>query len=135
MEGGGYHMIKTILGYDIEPGVSSGEYEQWLFDVHVPDLMANPHLDRMVLHKVLRPVRSSSGGAVAITDGQLFYRIAEMHFADEDAYQRYLEWFEEHPIPAERSPAGRTAFRFYLVTEVTEIERGGSGAPGRSQRQ
>lgn len=130
MEGGRDDMIKTILGYDIEPGVSSEEYERWLFDVHVPDLTANPHLDRMVLHKVLRPVRSSSGGAVDITGGQLFYRIAEMHFADEDAYQRYLEWFEEHPIPAERSPAGRTAFRFYLVTDVTEVERDG----GRAQR-
>lgn len=120
-------MIKTILGYDIEPGVSPGEYERWLFDIHVPDLMANPHLGRLVLHKVLRPVRSSSGGAVAITGGQLFYRIAEMHFADEAAYQRYLEWFDEHPIPVERSPAGRTAFRFYLVTDVTEIDRDDSG--------
>lgn len=127
-------MIKAILGYDIEPGVSPGEYEQWLFDVHVPDLMANPHLDRLVLHKVLRPVPSSSGGAVAIADNQLFYRITEMRFADETAYQRYLAWFDEHPIPAERSPAGRTAFRFYLVTDVTEIERGGVGPAASWER-
>ena len=126
-------MIKTILGYDIETGVSPMEYEQWLFDVHVPDLTANPHLDRLVLHKVLRPVPSSSGGAVAITDNQLFYRITEMHFADEAAYQRYLAWFEEHPIPAERSPAGRTAFRFYLVTDVTEIEPGGAHAASQEK--
>ena len=29
----------------------------------------------------------------------------------------------EHPIPAERGPAGRTDFMFYLVTESTEVTR------------
>ena len=48
-------MIKTILGYEIEDGVSPEEYERWLFDVHAPDLMANPYLDRIVFNKVLRP--------------------------------------------------------------------------------
>ena len=46
-----------------------------------------------------------------------------MHYADEDAYAKYLAWFEEHPIPAERGPAGRTDFTFYLVTESTEVTR------------
>lgn len=116
-------MIKTILGYEIEPGVTPEEYERWLFDVHVPDIMANPHVDKLVFNKVLRPVRRTSDGSVSIDSGQMFYRIAEMHFADEAAYAAYLAWFDAHPIPAERSPAGRTAFRFYLVTEVTEVDR------------
>ena len=116
-------MIKTILGYEIEPGVTPEEYERWLFDVHVPDIMANPHVDKLVFNKVLRPVRRTSDGSVSIDSGRMFYRIAEMHFADEAAYAAYLAWFDEHPIPAERSPAGRTAFRFYLVTEVTEVDR------------
>lgn len=116
-------MIKTVLGYDIEPGVSAEEYERWLFGVHVPDIMANPHVDRLVFNKVLRPVLQASGGSTSIDDGLTFYRVAEMHFADEDAYQRYLDWFDEHPIPADRSPKGRTAFRFYLVTDVIEVDR------------
>ena len=53
-------MIKTILGYEIEDGVSPEEYEHWLFDVHAPDLMTNPYLDRIVFNKVLRPVRQAS---------------------------------------------------------------------------
>jgi|BarGraIncu00222A_1022003.scaffolds.fasta_scaffold00658_7 hypothetical protein len=116
-------MIKTVLGYDIAPGVSEEEYERWLFGVHVPDIMANPHVDRLVFNKVLRPVTKTSGGTTAGDSSLLFYRVAEMHFADENAYQRYLDWFDDHPVPAERSPAGRTAFQFYLVTDVTEVDR------------
>lgn len=115
--------IKTILGYEIVPGVSPEEYERWLFEVHAPDLLANPHLDRIVFNKVLRPVRRASGGTADVPEGLTFYRIAEMHYADEAAYPAYLDWFAEPPIPAERGPAGRTAFRFYLVTESTEVTR------------
>lgn len=79
--------IKTILGYDIQPGVSPQEYESWLFDVHAPDLLANPHLDRIVFNKVLEPVRQASGGTAAVPAGQTFYRIAEMHYTDEAAYR------------------------------------------------
>jgi len=115
--------VKTILGYDIHDGVSAEEYESWLFEVHAPDLLANPHLDRIVFNRVLRPVTRASGGSADVAVGYTFYRIAEMHFADEDAYAAYLAWFAEHPIPAERGPAGRTDFRFYLVTESTEVTR------------
>ena len=122
-------MIKTVLGYDIEPGVSEEEYERWLFEVHVPDILANPHVDRLVFNKVLRPVPSSSDGSVSIAGGLSFYRVAEMHFRDEEAYAAYRAWFDEHPIPAERSPKGRTAFRFYLVTDVVEADRSGQMPP------
>ena len=115
--------LKTIVGYEIVPGVSAEEYERWLFEVHAPDLLANPHLDRIVFNKVLRPVRSASGGTAVVPDGVSLYRVAEMHYADEAAYQRYLEWFELHPIPAERGPAGRTDFRFYVVAESVEVTR------------
>ena len=58
--------IKTILGYDIVPGVTPEEYEPWLFEVHAPDLLANPYLDRIVFNKVLRPgeagLRRDGGG-------------------------------------------------------------------------
>ncbi len=57
--------VKTILGYEIAEGVSPEEYERWLFEVHAPDLLANPHLDRIVFNKVLRPVRQASGGTAA----------------------------------------------------------------------
>ena len=123
-------MIKTVLGYDIAEGVSPEEYERWLFEVHVPDIMANPHVDKLVFNKVLRPVARASDGTVTESgQGLSFYRVAEMHFADEDAYQRYLDWFADHPVPADRGPAGRTAFRFYLVTDVTEVDRSTMSLP------
>ncbi|MDQ3732940.1 MAG: hypothetical protein M3400_02895 [Actinomycetota bacterium] len=115
--------IKTILGYDIVDGVAAADYEKWLFEVHAPDLLANPHLDRIVFNKVLRPVTQASGGSAQVPVGHSFYRIAEMHFADEQAYANYRAWFAEHPIPPERGPAGRTDFKFYLVTESTEVTR------------
>ena len=33
------------------------------------------------------------------------------------------EWFDTNPIPAERGPAGRTDFKFYVLTEVAEATR------------
>lgn len=116
-------MIKAILGYDIEPGVTAEEYERWLFEVHAPDLLANPYLDRIVFNKVLGPVTQASGGAAEIGVNTTFYRIAELHFADEQSYRNYRRWFEEHPIPVDRGPAGRTAFRFYVLAESRTVER------------
>ena len=116
-------MIKTILGYDIEDGVSPEEYEKWLFEVHAPDLLANPHLDRIVFNKVLRPVTQASGGSASVPQGYTFYRIAEMHYADEAAYTAYQQWFATRPLPVERGPAGRTKFKFYVVAESTQVTR------------
>lgn len=116
-------MIKTVLGYDIVPGVTPEEYERWLFEVHAPDLLANPHLDRIIFTKVLRPVTSTSGGAAQVGTTQTFYRIAEMHFADEAAYENYQRWWADNPIPPERGPAGRTDFRFYVLGETTTVDR------------
>ena len=117
--------VRTILGYDIVDGVSEEDYEHWLFDIHVPDILANPHVDRLSFNKVLGPVGRASDGS-ATSDGQLtFYRIAEMEFADMEAYQAYLKWFEAHPVPPSRGPAGRTAFRFYLITDSVVSDRNG----------
>jgi hypothetical protein len=117
-------MIKAILGYDVEPGLTAEQYEKWLFEVHAPDLLSNPHLAKLVLNKVLRPVTSTSGGLARIPDGASFYRISELHFADEAAFEAYQQWFAEHPLLPERGPSGRTAFRFYVITDETVLVRG-----------
>ena len=116
-------MIKTLIGYDVEPGVEVEEYERWLREVHIPDILANPHVSRLVFNTVIRPVTRTSGGADSVEGGLSFYRIAEMHFEDTAAYERYLHWFDEHPIPADRGPKGRTAFRFYLLADSFEVGR------------
>lgn len=115
--------VKSILGYDIVEGVSEDEYERWLWDVHVPDLLANPYLDRMVFNKVLRPITSTSAGTPTGDEPMMFYRIAELHYASHEAYENYLQWFVDNPIPAERSPAGRTEFRFYVLCDSREADR------------
>lgn len=105
--------VKCVIGYDIVEGLSAAEYDDWLWHVHFPDLLANPNLDRIVLNSVIRPVRGEES----------FYRIAELHFSSGAAYQAYLDWFMERPIPAERGPAGRTDFKFYVLCTVQEIDR------------
>ena len=118
--------VKTILGYDIMAGVSVGDYEEWLWDIHYPDLLANPYLERIVLNTIVRPVNTTSAGTPIMEVPETFYRIVELHYADIEAYENYLQWFVEHPIPAERSPAGRTEFKFYVLCDVEEVTRDGS---------
>lgn len=115
--------IKAILGYDIIEGISVENYERWIWDVHVPDLLANPYVDKLVFNTVIRPIVATSSGSPTAEDPETFYRIAELHFADHDAYEKYLEWFRENPIPPERGPAGRTKFRFYVLTDSVEATR------------
>ncbi len=115
--------VKAILGYDIVDGISIDEYEQWLWDVHVPDLLANPFVESLVFNKVIRPITATSSGSATADDPQTFYRIAELQFADHDAYEAYLRWFRDNPIPPERGPAGRTKFRFYVLTDSVEAKR------------
>jgi hypothetical protein len=115
--------VKALLGYDIVDGVSVAEYEAWLADVHFPDLLANPHLDRLVLDDIVRPITATSAGTPTVGEPTTFYRIVELHFADQLAYQRYLDWFEANPIPEDRSPAGRTQFRFYVLADSSVTDR------------
>lgn len=115
--------VKALLGYEIVDGVSVHEYETWLAEVHFPDLLANPHLDRLVTNTVLRPITTTSAGTAAMDEPTTFYRIVELHFADHAAYDAYLAWFEANPIPEERSPTGRTAFRFYVLADSAVTDR------------
>jgi hypothetical protein len=119
-------VIKALVGYTLCAGVTPREYDEWLWKVHTPDLLANPHLDRIVYNTVLRPVATASGDTMTLPQSMPLYRIAELHFRDESAYAAYRAWFAEHPIPAERGPAGRTDFKFYLLAEVAEASRGGT---------
>lgn len=115
--------VKALVGYDVESGLTRQEYDRWLFDVHVPDLLANPYLESMVLNTVVEQVDSTSGSATRPAQAVRLYRVAELHFADLDQYRRYREWFELHPIPPERSPAGRSDFKFYVLCESQELTR------------
>ena len=107
-------MIKAILGYDIEPHLTEEEYDQWLREVHLPDLKQIPGLRRVVLNTVMDVVR----------EGQRFYRIAELHYDDWEAFERAREWRRRNPVAPERAPEGKTAFRFYVVCESEVVPVG-----------
>jgi hypothetical protein len=121
--------VKAILGYEIIEGMTPEEYDEWIWEVHVPDLLANPHIDRIVFDTVVRPITQTSAGTPITDDPVALYRIAELHFADHDAYDAWLRWFEEHPVPVERSPFGRTDFKFYVLTDSVVAERDAGFTP------
>ena len=73
------------------------------------------------VHSDGRKARLSSGAAVV--NSLEFHRLAELHFASHDAYDAYIEWFQAHVIPPPRTPAGKSAFKFYLISEGEIVER------------
>lgn len=104
-------MVKAILGYDIEPGISEEEYERWFREVHIPDLKKIPGLKKAVFNTVRGQVR----------EGQTFYRISELHYESMESLKAALEWRVENPYAPEGSPEGKAAFRFYVICETEEV--------------
>ena len=107
-------MVKAILGYDIMPGMTMEEYEKWLREIHVPDLRRIPELKKVVFNTVKGIVRGNSA----------FYRIAELHYDSMEAFEKAKKWREEHPVAKERSPHGKTDFKFYVICETEELDFG-----------
>lgn len=105
-------MVKAILGYDIFPGISVEDYEKWLFEIHLEDLKKIPGLKRVVFNTVCDTVM----------EGASFYRIAELHYENMEAFNLAMAWRKENPVSKERSPIGKTDFKFYVVCETEEIE-------------
>ena len=104
-------MVKAILGYDIMPEMTVEEYEKWLTDIHIPDLSKIPGLNKVVLNTVKGK----------IMPGMSFYRVAELHYDSMEAFEKAKKWREENPIPEERSPKGKTDFKFYVIAETEEF--------------
>ena len=106
-------MVKAILGYDIMPGMTVEEYEKWLREIHIPDLLKIPGLRKFVLNTVKGKV----------IPGMSFYRVAELHYDSMEAFEKAKKWREENPVSEERSPKGKTDFKFYVICETEEFEK------------
>jgi uncharacterized protein (TIGR02118 family) len=104
-------MVKAILGYDIMPGMSVAQYEKWLKEIHIPDLSKVPGLKRVVLNTVKGIIRGET----------TFYRIAELYYDNMETFERARKWREENPVSEERSPKGKTDFKFYVLCETEEF--------------
>ena len=105
-------MVKAILAYDIMPGMSVAEYDKWLREIHIPDLSRIPGLRKIVFNTVKGIVLGET----------TFYRIAELHYDSMEAFERAKKWREKNPVSEERSPKGKTDFKFYVVCETEEVE-------------
>ncbi len=105
-------MVKAILAYDIMPGMSVAEYDKWLREIHIPDLSRIPGLRKIVFNTVKGIVLGET----------TFYRIAELHYDSMEAFERAKKWREQNPVSEERSPKGKTDFKFYVVCETEEVE-------------
>lgn len=107
----GDEMVKAILGYDIMPGMTVVAYEQWLREIHIPDLCRVPGLRKIVFNTVRDIVQGET----------TFYRIAELHYDDMPSFEKAMKWRKQNPVSDERSPKGKTDFKFYVVCETEEI--------------
>jgi hypothetical protein len=105
-------MVKAILGYNIMPNMTVEAYEKWLTEVHLPDLKRIPGLKRVVFNTVKGIVRGET----------TFYRISELHYENMEAFQKAVQWRKENPVSKERSPEGKTDFKFYVVCETKEFD-------------
>lgn len=121
--------VVGLLAYDICEPLTKEEYDRWLFDVHYHDLMANPHLDKIVLRTVSKDKKAMLSSGAAVTNDIEFYRLAELHFKDYSSYDEYIAWFRANAIPPPRTPVGKSAFRFYLLSEAESILRAPLGQP------
>ena len=105
--------LRGILAYNRANNKTHEEYNEWLWNVHYPDLLENPHLNKITLSTVSeKKARLSSGAEVT---GDTFYRMAELHFNDAAAYDEYIKFFQANPIPVERGPAKWSDFKFYVL--------------------
>eukprot|EP00931_Biecheleriopsis_adriatica_P085842 TRINITY_DN60627_c0_g1_i1.p1 TRINITY_DN60627_c0_g1~~TRINITY_DN60627_c0_g1_i1.p1 ORF type:complete len:178 (+),score=35.13 TRINITY_DN60627_c0_g1_i1:85-618(+) len=116
--------VRGLLSYNREAGVSVEEYNKWLYEEHYHDLLANPSLRGITLHEVLdaKP-KLSSGKEVEPDPAMKFWRLAELQFDSLEDYWHYVEWFQNRQIPLARTPAGRSAFKFYVLGSTEEIRR------------
>jgi len=105
-------VVKAILGYDIMPGMSVEQYESWLKEIHLPDLSRIPGLQKVVFNTVKGIVRGETS----------FYRIAELHYDSMEAFEKAQKWRNQNPVSIERSPTGKTDFKFYVICETEEVE-------------
>lgn len=105
-------MVKVVLGYRVMQGLTDEEYDRWLYDIHVPDLLLNPYLKKIIFNTVQETTMGDLG----------LYRVSELHYEDMDGYRASVAWREANPVAEERTPAGRSDFVFSVVTEVDEID-------------
>lgn len=116
--------VVGLLAYSIlerEGGVD--EYDRWLYSEHYPDLLANPHLQKICLRSVCPGKKARLSSGASVVNELEFDRLAELHFASHDAYAQYIEWFQANVVPKARTPAGRSAFKFYLLSEGEWVAR------------
>jgi hypothetical protein len=108
----GNKMVKAILAINLLPGVEAKEYEEWLHEKHLRELLAIPGLRKLVFNTVEDTVVGTARP----------FRIVEQHYDDMEAYQRSRAWLEKNPISTSRGFL--TDFVFFVVCTSEEFQAG-----------
>ena len=103
-------MVKAILAMNLLPGVEAEEYEKWLHEKHLRELLAIPGLRKLVFNTVEGTVAGS----------ECPFRIVEQHYDDMESYQRSRAWLEKNPISTSRGFL--TDFVFFVVCTSEEFQ-------------
>lgn len=103
-------MIKFVALWNVKPGVTEEEFEQWYADRHMGDAKRIPGLVGYTVSRGL-----GDGG-----DPARYYRMAELCFADEESFERAFvspEWKR-----AFEDAQGYIADHVRLRFESTQVE-------------
>lgn len=104
-------MIKVLMGYDLAPGVSAGDHDRWLREIHLADMARVPGLERVVLNRTEK--------AVIGEDPPQF--VAELHYPDLETYLAARRWIARNPFPKASRPDGVIAVRFMILCDSDEL--------------
>jgi len=116
--------FRGIVGYDVHPNKTKAEFLDWLWNKHYPDLLANPHVGKITLESVVAKKPRLSNGQVMNATNTTFEHMAVLHFQGSAGYDRYVQFFVDNPIPADRSPTNFCQIKFYVLADAREVLRG-----------
>ena len=124
--------FRGLVAYDIHQNKTQAEFEDWLWNQHFPDLLENPHLNKISQVAVVDKQAQLSNGQV-FNASKPFSHMTMLHFTDAAAYDNYIQFFIAYPIPASRSSALYCATKFYVLGQTQEVLKS-SIALGKSYR-
>lgn len=102
-------MLKFVALWNVAPGLSEAEFEDWYRRVHVEDARRIPGLRRYTINRV----------APAEAEGSAYYRMAELCFDSHDAAKAAMaspEW--QHAFHDARDKIAGHVRLFFLSEEV-----------------
>ena len=100
------------MGYNLAKGFSRAGHDQWIREVHLPDMNKVPGLEKIILNRTER----------VVVGHDLPEYVAELHYPDMDAYLAGRSWIRRHPFPRDSRPEGKIIIRYMLVCQSRDLK-------------